>query len=210
MIEEHFITPQPAASADSKFGQFYFDEVSAGTLTNISVAGRAGVARMSIATAAASVTNWLGLAGVQVTERSLDPICEAAILGTADTDHRIIFGFHQIAVNTTISADTNNSANECFFRKRAANNYYECVTRSASGSENIVDLTDVLTNAWHLLRIELIDATASARFYVDGVLKATVTTAVPATGTRLTMAIGHGVTSTTVRSIDIDYLSLES
>lgn len=210
MIEEHFITPQPAASADSKFGQFYFDEVSAGTLTNVSVAGRAGVARMAIATAAASVTNWLGSAGVQFTEVSLDPVCLCSILGDANTDHRIIFGFHQIAVNTTISADTNNSANEIFFRKRAANNYYECVTRSASGAENVVALTEVLTNAWHDLKIEVESSTGTVFFSVDGAVVATVTQGVPVSSTRLTMALGHGVTSTVARSIDIDYLSIKT
>lgn len=207
-ISDDFLNAQPALSADGRCGAFYYDEVSAGTCTNTSIAGRSGVVRMAMATPAASVTNWLGCAGVQVTERSLNPIFEVELFGASETDHRIIFGFHQIAINTGISADTNQSANGAFFRKQAANNFYECVTRSASGSENIVQLTDVLANAYHRFRVVLVDATAMALFFVDSVLVAAVTTGVPTSSTRLTVAIGHGVTSTVARTLELDFFGL--
>jgi len=209
-ISDDFINPQTALSADGRIGNWFFDEVSAGTASYISVAGRAGVVRLAIATAAASVTNWLGCMGVQITERTLNPVFECEMLGSTDTDHRIIAGFHQIATNTTISADTNQSANEIFFRKQAGRTYYECVTRSASGSENIVELPTVSAGVYHVLKIEVRDLIGTVFFYVDTVLVATVTPAVPTSGTRLTMAVGHGVTSTVARQIDIDYLALKS
>lgn len=197
-LTDDFINPQTALTADGRAGVFFFDEVSNGSLTWVSIAGRSGVIRMAVSVAAASVSNWLGCAGVQITERSLNPICEAVFLGTSDADHRIIFGFHQIAVNTGISADTNQSANGAFFRKQAANNFYECVTR----------LTGVLANAYHRFRIVLVDATATALFFVDSVLVAAVTTGVPTSSTRLTVAIGHGVTSTVARTLELDFFGL--
>lgn len=207
---DDFLNARAALSADGALGMWFFDEVSAGTATYISVAGRAGVVRLAIATAAASVTNWLGCSGVQVAERSLNPVFECEMLGDTNTDHRIIAGFHQIAVNTAISADTNQSANEIFFKKQAGRSYYECVTRSASGAENIVELPTVSAGTWHKLRIEVKDLIGTVFFYVDTILVATITTAVPASATRLTMAVGHGVTSTVARQIDIDYLALHS
>lgn len=207
-ISDDFLNARPALAADGAIGMWWFDEVSAGTATYTSVAGRAGVVRIAIATAAANVTNWVGCAGVQITEPSLNPACEAIIKGDANTDHRIIFGFHQIPANTAISADTDQSANEIFFRKKASATTWECVTRSASGTENIVQLPTVTTNEFRTLKIEVKNSIGTVFFSADNVLVATVTTAIPLSSTRLTIAVGHGVTSTTARSIDLDYLSL--
>lgn len=207
MLRDDFLNPQPVLSADGRLGMFYYDEVSAGTATYTSVAGRS-IVRLSIATPASGVTNWIGSAGVQITERSLNPVLEVEMLGTADTDHRIIAGFHQIPANTAISADTDQSANEIFFRKKASATTWECVTRSASGTENIVQLPTVTTNEFRTLKIEVKNSIGTVFFFADNVLVATVTTAIPLSSTRLTIAVGHGVTSTTARSIDLDYLSL--
>jgi hypothetical protein len=214
-----FMNGRTALSADGDLGgNLWFDEVSASTATFTSVAGYSGILRVAIATAAANVSDWVGSGGVQVTQRSLNPVFEARIQGDANVDHRMIAGFHRVAVNTAISADTNNSTDEIFFRKTAAGTNWTAVTRNGSGTENVTDLTSqcggaCTTNTMRILRIEVQDVgtNGTVYFFIDGTLVATHNTAaVPAAATRLAWGVGQAVSSTVARSYDADFIKVWS
>lgn len=81
-----------------------------------------------------------------------------------------------------INADTNQRANEAFFRKTAAGTVWQTVTRSASGLET-VNTTAVATDTYQTLRVELNDTLGTADFYINGVLAFSHSTGVPASST---------------------------
>ncbi len=66
-----------------------------------------------------------------VTERSLNPVFEARILGTNNGTHRIQAGFANTVAGSTWTADGTYSAqtNGAFFRKNAAAGTWSTVTR---------------------------------------------------------------------------------
>jgi hypothetical protein len=167
---------------------------------------------------------WFGTAGDLVTQRSLNPVFETRLQGTANADHRILAGFHNILNGAAYGADTNQSSEEVYFRKAAANTYWETVTRSTANATELVTplnttqcaLGPCTTAAMRILRIELENTGVNgvARFYIDGALVATHNTnTVPAAVTRLGWSIGNGVSAAIAapgRTVDIDYIRVWS
>jgi hypothetical protein len=214
-----FLTGRTALTADGQIEDgLWFDEVSASTATYTSIAGYSGILRVAITTPGVNVTDWVGSGGVQVTQRSLNPVFETRLQGDANTDHRMIVGFHQAGANTTIAADANNYANEVFFRKTAAGTNWTAVTRNNSGVETVTNLTtqcggSCTTSAMRILRIELENSglNGEARFYIDGHLVATHNnTSIPAAANRLAWGIGQAVTGGIGRFYNLDYVRVWS
>lgn len=214
MYSQDFLARNTLAqsTADAAIYGAVFDEATgaSGGFNVTSVAGQSGTAILdNPTTAAANENSWFGSGGVGSTERSLNPVFEARILGTANTDHRIIAGFADIALNGANSADTNQSANEIFFRKNQAATVWQAVTRSASGVETTTN-TAITTNAYRTLRIEVDNVTPRVLFVIDGVVVATHTTALPGSTTRLGWYIGNAIEATTNRATSIDYVRVWS
>ncbi len=230
MFSQDFLGGATNLTADGTAFNAYYDEVAgsggtapSGVMNQQSLASGSGAGRLTFS-GTLGTGPWASLYGtnVNVTERSLNPVFEARIQASSNTDQRAIAGFTDIALNTAIAADTNNSANEVFFRKTAAGTNWEAVTRNASGAENVTGLgtacaggTACTTAAMRTMRIELenVGANGTARFYIDGTLVATHTTAaVPANTTRLGWKIGTTPTTTTYtgRVVDIDYVRVWS
>ncbi len=200
------------ATADAALYGAVFDEATgaAGGFNVASVAAQSGTAVLDNPTSpAANENEWFGTGGVGVTERSLNPVFEARILGTNNNDHRIIAGFADIALNGANSADTNQSANEIFFRKNQAATVWQVVTRTASGVETTTN-TAIATNAYHTLRIEVDNVTPRVLFVIDGTVVATHNTALPASGTRLGWYIGNALEGAVNRATNIDYVRVWS
>ncbi|MDO8335829.1 MAG: carbohydrate binding domain-containing protein [Candidatus Saccharibacteria bacterium] len=192
------------------YGSIFSGSATTGRLAQAAVTGVSGVCRFNFATPAANATTFFGSGGGLITERSLNPVFEARVLSDTNTDHRNIVGFSDHnGISTAISADTNQAANEAFFRKQAAGTSWEAVSRSASGTEQITTALGG-TGAWHRLRIEIDNGNAAVRFYVDGTLSATHTTAVPGSAIPLGYSIMNNVTSTTSRNLDVDYMRVWS
>ncbi len=200
-------TKNAATTATGVYGAAYSGSATTGRLAQAATSTVSGVCRFSQATPAANATTYFGSGGASTTERSLNPVFEARVLSDTNTDHRNIIGFTDMAASTAITADTNNSANEAFFRKTAAGTSWETVTRTASGTEQ-VNTNVGSTNAWHRMRIEMDNGNAAVRFYVDGTLVATHTTAAPTAAMGFT--VGNAVTSTTSRNLDVDYMRVWS
>ncbi|OGL32958.1 hypothetical protein A3F64_01885 [Candidatus Saccharibacteria bacterium RIFCSPHIGHO2_12_FULL_42_8] len=195
-----------------------------GSIAMQNTAGASGMARLTFTGTLGTgpwASNW-GTGGNLVTERSLNPVFEARVQASSNTDVRHVVGFTDMALNATTSADTDNSANEVFFRKIAAGTNWEAVTRSGSGTENVTTLatacaggTACTTTALRTMRIELenVGANGTARFYIDGTLVAThTTTAVPANTNRLGWLLTNTPTTTTYsgRTLDMDYVRVWS
>jgi hypothetical protein len=210
-VREDFLIAAPVLSADGVFGNVYWDE-SAGSNTRIQTVTSAGiswVARLDFIAAAANTSSLIWSNGINVTERSLNPVFEARVLGTNNNDHRIIAGFGAGVSGTAITTDTNQMTSEAFFRKIAAGTVWQTVTRSASGTET-VNTTAVATNVYQTLRIEMNDTLGTADFYINGVLQFSHSTAVPTSALGLGYYIGNGVTGATSRSVDVDYIRVWS
>ena len=199
-------TKNAATTATGVYGAAYSGNATTGRLAQGSVSGVSGVCRFTFSVPAATATTYFGSGGASTTQRSLNPVFEARVMSDSNTDHRNLIGFTDMAASTAISADTNNSANEAFFRKTAAGTQWETVTRSASGTEQ-VNTNVGTTNAWHRLRIEMDDTNTEVRFYVDGTLVATHTTAPTA---QMGFTVANNVTSTTSRTLDVDYMRVWS
>jgi hypothetical protein len=134
---------------------------------------------------------------------------EARVLGTSNTNHRMIIGFTNATTGSAVSADTNLSANEAFFRKVAATTAtYEAVTRDDSGAEQVTTALGS-TTAFTTFRIELDDAAANAKFYINNALVATHST-VPDSTDRLGYYIVNGTTDTTGRNVQTDFFRVWS
>ncbi|MBI3494736.1 hypothetical protein HY004_02025, partial [Candidatus Saccharibacteria bacterium] len=231
MFSQDFVTGSPAVAADGFFLGAYYDE-NVGTLGTSpsgriqmqNTTGASGMARLTFTGTLGTgpwASNW-GTGGGLVTERSLNPVFEARVQASSNTDVRHIVGFTDMALNATTNADTNNSANEVFFRKTAAGTNWEAVTRNGSGTENVTTLATACagssactTTALRTMRIELenVGANGTARFYIDGTLVAThTTTAVPANTNRLGWLLTNTPTTTTYtgRVLDMDYVRVWS
>jgi hypothetical protein len=214
MYNQDFLARNQLAqvTADTAIYGAIFDEATggAGGFDVTSVAGQSGTAILdNPTTPAADENEWFGTGGVNVTERSLNPVFEARINATTNTDHRVIAGFADIALNAANSVDTNQAANEIFFRKNQAATVWQAVTRSASGAETVTN-TAVGTGAYHTLRIEVDNVTPRVLFVIDGTVVATHTTSLPAAGTRLGWYIGNALESANNRSTQIDYVRVWS
>jgi hypothetical protein len=174
------------------------------------VAGASGVCVMDFTgTLAAGNTGYFGSGNLLLTERSLNPVIEARVQITTATDQRVFIGFTNASGTAAIGGDTNIGADQAFFRKSAASTTLNAVTRAASGTETVTTLANG-TGTYHVLRVELDNAAAAARFYVNGALVATHTTAVPASTTRLGYYIINNISGTTNRAVNIDYVRVWS
>ena len=231
MFTQDFLSGNPAVAADGLFMNGYYDEnigtggtSPSGQIQMQSTAGSSGMARLTFTGTLGTgpwASNW-GTGGNLVTERSLNPVFEARVQASSNTDVRHIVGFTDMALNATTSADTNNSANEVLFRKTAAGTNWEAVSRNGSGTEEVTTLatacagsTACTTTALRTMRIELenVGANGTARFYIDGTLVAThTTTAVPANTNRLGWLLTNTPTTTTYsgRNLDMDYVRVWS
>lgn len=175
-----------------------------------SIVNTSGVCVMGFTgTLAAGNTGYFGSAGALLTERSLHPVLEARVQATTDIDQRVIIGFTNAAATAAITADTNQGADQAFFRKAAAGTTWQAVTRAASGAETVTNLANG-TGTFNLLRVELDNAAAAARFYINGSLVATHTTGVPAATTRLGYYIINNIAGTVNRAINIDFIRVWS
>lgn len=200
-------TKNAATTATGVYGAAYSGSATTGRLAQNATSGVSGVCRFNFATPAANATTYFGSGGANTTELALNPVLETRVMSDSNTDHRNVIGFTNVAANTAIAADTNLSNNEAFFRKTAAGTQWETVTRSGGGTEE-VNTNVGTTNAWHRLRIEMDNTNAEIRFYVDGTLVATHTTAVP--NAQIGFTVANNVTSTTSRNLDVDYLRVWS
>jgi hypothetical protein len=226
-VQEDFLGTSATLTADGLYHRVRLDEVTGtnGQVAPLSLAGISGAVRLSFTALTAIGHNmWFGTAGDLVTQRSLNPVFETRLQGTANADHRILAGFHNILNGAAYGADTNQSSEEVYFRKAAANTYWETVTRSTANATELVTplnttqcaLGPCTTAAMRILRIELENTGVNgvARFYIDGALVATHNTnTVPAAVTRLGWSIGNGVSAAIAapgRTVDIDYIRVWS
>jgi len=86
-------------------------------------------------------------------------------------------------------------------------NWYAVVVNNAAGTAGVDTTIAVATNTFQKLRIEIDEPNASAKFYIDGTLRATITTNFPGT----TRDFGPGINlrktnGTTARTCEVDYL----
>lgn len=217
MIWEDFIEYSAAlTTTDGKYNSMFYDVNSTDAC-----AVRNSVAVGSTQTSSGTVSffcqttggnnAWLGTNGSAITSPSLLPVMETRIQATANTDHRVVVGFMDVAndASTLGSSDTNSAANEIMFRKAAGEAYWEGVTRSASGAEVVTEFTSYSTSAMRKLRIEAKDNTR-VDFYIDDVLVGQHVTGLPASTMGLGFYIGTAITSTTLRSNTIDYIRIWS
>lgn len=112
-------------------------------------------------------------------------------------------------INVGITADTNNSNNEIFFRKIAAGTTWQTVTRLGAGIE-VVTPTTYTTITMRALRIEVNDLANKVFFYIDGNLVATHNTGIPLAATRLGHWVGMNASAVAISSMDIDYIKVWS
>lgn len=180
------------------------------TYSTTSVTGISGSHRMSLS-ATLGASAFLG--NYTITESNLNPVYEArAIMNTSNATTRAIVGFTDRAQNAgTLVADTNNSTNEIFFRKKAATLTWETVTRSTANATEVVTATAIPVNQWNIFRIEVEGSKQTARFYINGTLVATHNgTTIPASGIRFGHQVGMYVSAATANSMDLDYIRVWS
>ncbi len=199
-------------AADGNYAEASYDEIvgtggtsPSGSVQMVNTTSVSGVARLTFTGTLGTGpwgSNW-GTAGQLKTERNLNPVIEARVLASSNTDQRAVVGFTNVATNTTVSADTNLSADEAFFRKTAAGTQWQAVSRAASGTEEVTSNVGS-TSSWQLLRVELSGVNNNVKFYVNDSLVATHSTAVPTA--RLGWALMNTPTTTTYtgRVLDID------
>jgi hypothetical protein len=123
------------------------------------------------------------------------------------TNHRIVVGFLDPTTGLVINSDAYGT-NGAFFRKTAAGNVWQTVTKNA-GVETVTT-TAIGTGAWHILRVEINDTAGNARFYIDGNLVATHTLNLPAAATLLGHYVGNGISTAVNANLDIDYIRVWS
>jgi hypothetical protein len=140
----------------------------------VNLAGVSGADRITSGITANASAGALSSMGMLPTERSLNPVFEARVINNG-ANARAVVGFHDLALNGAIAADTNNANNEIFFRKAAAGTLWQTVTRSVAGTET-VNTTTFSTSVMRILRIEVNDLAGKVEFYIDGTLVATHTT----------------------------------
>lgn len=155
------------------------------------------------------------LGNYTITESNLNPVYEArTIVNAANATTRVMLGFtDRTQNNNSLVADTNNSTNEIFFRKKAASTTWETVTRSTANVTEVVTATAVPVNQWNIFRIEVENdgTNRRARFYINGNLVATHNgTTIPATSVRFGYQMGMYVTAATTNSMDMDYVRVWS
>ena len=228
---QDFLNFQANLAADGNWQNGFYDETAgtggtapSGQVQMQNVADTSGLARLTF-TGTLGTGPWVsawGTGGNLVTQRSLNPVFEARVQASANTDVRHVVGFTDLALAGTINADTNNSANEAFFRKTAAGTNWEAVTRNGSGTENVTTLatacsggTACTTTAMRRLRVEITNtgANGTVYFYIDGTLVAThATTAVPGSTNRMgwLLAVTPTTTTYTGRVLDMDYVRVWS
>lgn len=188
-------------TADAAVDGLVFDEVTgnSGGWDTITVAGVGGVARLdNPTTPSAGEGEWFGTGGVNTLSASLNPVFEASLRSTANTDHRAVAGFMSIAMGASIGTDPTNGI---YLRKASTDTTWQAVTRS--GAVETVTNTDVPTSDFKTLRIE-VSGTKEVRFIVGGYVKAVHNTNIPTVD--LGFYIGNQINSTTNRATDIDYL----
>jgi hypothetical protein len=209
MVQEDFMAAYPTLAADAAFGNLYWDESTGSTaqIASLSSAGISGTVRMSFVTPVINTSSLLGSNGIGVTQRSLNPVYEARVLGTVATNHRIVVGFLDPTTGLVINSDAYGT-NGAFFRKTAAGNVWQTVTKNA-GVETVTT-TAIGTGAWHILRVEINDTAGNARFYIDGNLVATHTLNLPAAATLLGHYVGNGISTAVNANLDIDYIRVWS
>lgn len=220
MFFQDFLGNIATVAADGNWANSSYDEIvgTGGTTPSGSIkiqntTGVSGAARLTFTGTLGTGpwgSNW-GTAGILFTERSLNPVMEARVVASSNTDQRAVVGFTDVAANTAVSADTNLSANEAFFRKTAAGTQWEAVSRAGSGTEQVTTSVGS-TSSYQLLRVELDNTNTAVRFYVNNSLVATHSTAVPGSTTRLGWNVMNTPTTTTYsgRVVDIDYVRVWS
>lgn len=183
---------------------------NSGSFAVVSAGGTSGIARLNNPTSPSAGENeWFGTGGINVTERTMNPIFEARVQATTNTDHRVLVGFADLAYDAPYAADTNQASNEVMFRKDAAAANWDAVTRSAAGSEMVTNLA-IGTGAMHILRIEIDNTNTEVRFYADGALVATHTTNLPVPSARMGWYVGNAISSNVDRATLIDYVRIWS
>lgn len=220
MFFQDFLGNIATLAADGNWGDSSYDEIvgtggttPSGSINIQNTTGVSGAARLTFTGTLGTGpwgSNW-GTAGILTTERSLNPVMEARVIASSNTDQRAVVGFTDVAANTAISADTNLSANEAFFRKTAAGTQWQAVSRAGSGTEQVTSNVGS-TSSYQLLRVELDNTNTKVKFYVNNSLVATHTTAVPGSTTRLGWNVMNTPTTTTYtgRVVDIDFMRVWS
>lgn len=215
MYQQDFVARNQLAqlTADTAVYSAVFDEATgaSGGFDVVSLAGSSGVALLDNPTTPAIGENsWFGTNGAFVTQRSLNPVIEARVLGDATSaNQRMLVGFADLASGAAYGADTNQANNEIFFRKNAATGTWNAVTRSAAGVETVTALATT-TTAFHILRIEVDNTNGQARFYADGSLVATHNTGLPLAATRLGWYLGNAINVAANKQMYIDYIRVWS
>jgi hypothetical protein len=138
-MTEDFMTRRANAvvTNDATFNNtLYFDDATGGSAVAgwqvdvVMSPGISGIARLSTQTTGVNFNSRL-MTSTNVTQRSLNPVFEARVLGTITANHRIQVGFANTVVGSTWTADATygGQTDGIFFRKNAAGTVWQTVTR---------------------------------------------------------------------------------
>ena len=158
------------------------------------------------------------VAHVPVQADSGELVVEARLhINTAVTDVSINFGITDITTleepftiaTSTITSNASNAV--CFVYDTAAttDEWFACgvdgnTDATGNGTVGVAPVADV----YQVLRIEIAADGESAKFFVDGVLKKTLTASVCAASTNLYATIIACATTTTSKTVDVDYVKI--
>ena len=177
-----------------------------GTAANVNVAGEAnhpGINQIETGTTAtgraaiqSALTNIL-LGGGAV-------VFEAVVRIPTLPDGTESFAF-RIGFGDSVSADF---ADGVYFQLSQADTEWQCKTASNSTRTTSDSGHTAQANTWTRLRIEINAAGTEANFYIDGTLKATITTNIPTGAGRQTGIVAHIIKSAgiTERTAQLDYI----
>lgn len=140
--------------------------------------------RLHINTAVTTVSVWAGFTDVNTLEEPATIGGSDAITGVADDC--VVFAY-----------DTGADTDEWF-----AIGFDSTTEATGAGATGTAPTADT----YQTLRIEVDSDGASARFYIDGTLAGTTTANTVTPGTTLYATVGANATTTTQRTVDIDYI----
>lgn len=147
----------------------------------------------------------LGSGGPLPMNRDNNPVMEARVMPLTLTNHRIEAGFAVRALNGDIAADTNG----VYFRATPASSNWIAVNR-AGGSEvgSVVDTGVAISTAnFQELRVE-INGSVNTRFFIGGVLVATISLNIPTAD--LGFSVGNALITTAdaVKNLDVESIKV--
>lgn len=123
---------------------------------------------------------------------AVDFFAQMAATNTGD----LSFGFGNVSASSYNGAYNATGTDRVQFNLKSTGELY-ATTSVAAGSTTNTQIMGITVSTFHDYRIEL-DASSAARFYIDGVLKATITTTLPSTSDTISLGFGRSNTATFV------------